>query len=81
MLKYRTPEVLIQILGGIKLTGLERLRVTLKIEKQPKENSLPIRHSLDLYHAKQVEQLVEKMTEHFEVGRGKTEKLISNLQA
>lgn len=47
LLYYATEKLLITVLGGIKITGLDRLRVTLKIEVLTAERLLPIRHSLD----------------------------------
>lgn len=79
LLLYDTPEVHITILGGIKITGLDRLRVTLKIEKREYSHHLPVRHSLDLYHAKQVEQLAQKMAERLELPTAMAEKIISEL--
>jgi DNA primase len=79
LLLYDTPEVHITILGGIKITGLDRLRVTLKIEKREYTHHLPIRHSLDLYHAKQVDGLTQKMAEQLELVTATAEKIISEL--
>ena len=79
LLVYETSELLISILGGIKITGLDRLRVTLKIEKKEYSHEIPIRHSLDLYHSKQVELLVQKISEQLEIGSIESEKLISQM--
>ena len=79
LLVYETSELLISILGGIKITGLDRLRVTLKIEKKEYSHDIPIRHSLDLYHSKQVELLVQKISEQLEIGAIESEKLISQM--
>ena len=79
LLVYETEQLLITILGGIKITGLDRLRVTLKIEKKEYSHHLPVRFSLDLYHAKQVESLVQKMSECLELGTSESEKIISQL--
>ena len=69
----------ITILGGIKITGLDRMRVTLKIELKQYTSSLPIRHSLDLYHTKQVEQLTEKMAGQVSSSTTEAERTISEL--
>jgi energy-coupling factor transporter ATP-binding protein EcfA2 len=55
---FTTEELQITILGGVKLGGLDKLRVTLKIEK---EEQAPIRQNLDLYHSSQVTKLVEQI--------------------
>ena len=76
LLLYRTNSLNVTILGGIKITGLDRLRVTLKIEKQ---GCLPIRHNLDLYHSKQVEMLIEKMNEGLEIGASACARMVNHL--
>ncbi|NTW32625.1 MAG: hypothetical protein HGB12_08385, partial [Bacteroidetes bacterium] len=52
------------ILGGIRLEGLDRLRVTIKTEFK----TIAIRHNLDLYNDGQLEKLVRKYAERFEIG-------------
>ncbi len=79
LILYETDLLHITILGGIKITGLDRLRVTLKIEKKEYSHHLPVRHSLDLYHSKQVEQLANKMAESLEIGTAESERTISQL--
>ena len=79
LITYETDLVHITILGGIKITGLDRLRVTLKIQKKEYSHHLPVRHSLDLYHSKQVEQLVQKMAESLELGTAESERTISHM--
>jgi DNA primase len=79
ILTYQNEGVVITILGGIKITGLDRLRVTLKVERMDYGQGLPVRYSLDLYHAKQVEQLVGKMSERLELGSSQAERIISQL--
>ena len=79
LLVYETEQLLITILGGIKIAGLDRLRVTLKIEKKEYSHLLPIRHSLDLYHSKQVELLTQKISEQLEIGTLESEKIISQM--
>lgn len=75
---YQTDELGFTVLGGIRLDGLDRLRVTLKIEvtnrkfKHYLNNAelaeLAIRHSIDLYNDVQVEKLIRKTAERLEVG-------------
>jgi DNA primase len=79
LLTYDTDKLLITILGGIKITGLDRMRVTLKIELKQYSSSLPIRHSLDLYHTKQVEQFTEKMAGQVCSSTTEAERTISEL--
>ena len=81
LLTYTTTTLYLTILGGIKITGLDRLKVTLKIEKREYSHHLPVRHSLDLYHSKQVEQLCQKIAESLEVGSSESERVISQLTA
>jgi hypothetical protein len=61
---YRYGGVEISVLGGVRLEGLDRMRVTLKIQVE----HLSIRHNLDLYNDNQVEKLVRKVAEKLEMG-------------
>ena len=79
LLIYSTEHLLITILGGIKITGLDRLRVTLKVEPRQYSNVLPVRHSLDLYHSNQVEKLVQTIAEQLELGSSISAKTISEM--
>lgn len=56
----------ITVLGGIRLTGLDRLRVTLKVEHKQKQ-LLPVRHSLDLYNSGHAQQLASQIAESFDM--------------
>jgi 5S rRNA maturation endonuclease (ribonuclease M5) len=67
MLFYQNGVLNITVLGGIKVTGLDKLRVTLKMESKIKDNSLPLRHNLDLYNKGQVDLLTTQTAEHFDV--------------
>jgi DNA primase len=66
LLVYDNGELLITVMGGIKITGLDRLRVTLKVEHKTRA-LLPVRHNLDLYNQPHTEQLVNKIAESFEI--------------
>lgn len=66
LLYYDNDLLKITVMGGIKITGLDRLRVTLKITSAA-TSALPIRHSLDLYHSKQVADLVRLVSEQFDL--------------
>jgi len=54
----------IAVLGGIRLEGLDRMRVTLKVQIE----HLSLRHNLDLYNDNQAEKLIRKIAERLEVG-------------
>jgi predicted transcriptional regulator len=75
---YSSEELLFTILGGIRLEGLDRLRVTIRTEvvnrkfehylNNPDMANLPMHQSLDLYNDNQVEKLTRKIAERLEVG-------------
>jgi len=66
-LVYQNELLKLTVLGGIKLDGLDRMRVTLKIEL--KNSSIPpVRHSVDLYNDTQTEKLIRKAAEKLELG-------------
>ena len=86
LLTYTTAEVRITILGGIRITGLDRMKVTLKIERrvaadnhQIPSSSSVIRHSLDLYHAKQVDHLCEMIASSLELRSSRARSIISQM--
>ena len=68
--EYKTKELELHILGGLQLTKLESLRVTLSIEKLTKGKNVlnVLRQSIDLYNDNQVEKLVRKCAERLEIG-------------
>ena len=72
---YTYPPLDVAILGGIRLEGLDRLRVTLKI----KVEHLSMRHNLDLYNDTQVEKLIRKVAEKLEVGTSVTASALMDL--
>jgi len=55
------------VLGGIKLDGLDRMRVTLKVQLQQSSRP-PVRHNLDLYNDTQLEKFIRKVAEKLEIG-------------
>ena len=61
---YKHPPMDIAILGGVRLEGLDRMRVTLKVQVE----HLALRHNLDLYNDTQTEKLIRKIAERLEVG-------------
>lgn len=78
LLIYIDGKLHITVLGGIKLTGLDRLKVTLKLSLTGKLNTA-YRHNLDLYNGIQIEQLIEKVSEALDISTSETSKAINNL--
>lgn len=86
MLQIETPEQLeynngllsLTVLGGVKLEGLDRLRVTIKAAL-PESPRPPIRHNLDLYNDTQVEKLVRKIADRLETGTSVVSATLSEL--
>jgi predicted transcriptional regulator/6-pyruvoyl-tetrahydropterin synthase len=88
---YTTEELGYTILGGIRLEGLDRLRVTIKIEvlnrkfqhylNNPDIAALAIRQNLDLYSITQVEKLARLIADRLEVGVTQVSKDLSNITA
>lgn len=72
---YQQGALDITILGGIRLEGLDRMRVTLKIQVE----HLSLRHSLDLYNDNQLEKLVRKVADKLEVGTSVTTAALNDL--
>lgn len=67
LLIYTGSKLHITVLGGIRLTGLERLKVTLKLTLTGRPDGVAFRHHLDLYNSMQTEQLTEKSAEALEL--------------
>ena len=79
-LAWRKDYLLISILGGIGLYPLDRLKVTLKIERTDSRSPLhSLRHSLDLYHDDQSEKLTRKAAERLELGSREMQLAIAEL--
>lgn len=86
---YITNEIGYTILGGIRLEGLDRLRVTIKVEvinrkfqhylNNPDIAALAIRQNLDLYSITQVEKLARLIAERLEVGVTQVSKDLSDI--
>jgi hypothetical protein len=86
---YQTEEISYTVLGGIRLEGLDRLRVTIKIEvtnrkfqhylNSPDIAALAIRQNLDLYSITQVEKLARLIAERLEVGVTQVSKDLSDI--
>lgn len=75
---YQTEELLIELLGGVRSDGLDRMRVTMKVTvvnrkhagylTNPELAGLSVRHNLDLYNDTQVEKFVRRVAEKLETG-------------
>ncbi|MDB5146194.1 MAG: hypothetical protein JWQ57_214 [Mucilaginibacter sp.] len=78
LLLYLDGKLHVTILGGIKLTGLDRLKVTLKLVcTDDKQNAF--RHNLDLYNSIQAEQLIEKAADALDMGTREISTAMSQL--
>lgn len=78
LLVYDNCPLRIEIWGGIRITGLDRMKVTLKIQHTQKP-LLPIRDTLDLYNRNQIEQLIQTISENFDANIKQTQTIISEL--
>lgn len=78
LLIYMDGRLHITVLGGIKLTGLDRLKVTLKLIITGKPANA-FRHNLDLYNSVQSEQLIEKASEALDVSSSELSGIINGL--
>lgn len=86
---YKTDELLIELLGGVRVDTLDRMRVTIKVtvlnRKQaeylnnPELAGLSIRHNLDLYNDTQVEKFVRRVAEKLETGTITLTKAIADI--
>lgn len=66
---FEKEALIISILGGVALHPLDKLKVTLKIQRSDSNSPLhSIRHSLDLYYDDQTEKLIRKAAERLETG-------------
>jgi DNA primase len=71
LLIYDNCELYFEILGGIKITGLDRMKVTLKVQHKEKINQ-PQWYSIDLYNQVQREQTINNVAETLEVSTQQT---------
>lgn len=77
---WRKNNLLISILGGVGLHPLDKLKVTLKIQRTDSRSPLhSIRHSLDLYHDDQSEKLIRKAAERLETGSREMQLAVAEL--
>src|SRR5690606_32508973 len=77
-LEYENQILQISVLGGIRIDGLDRMRVTLKI-RTPQAEQIAVRHNLDLYNDTQVEKLIRKTATKLEIGSSVIEASINEL--
>jgi DNA primase catalytic core len=66
LLIYDNCELYFEILGGIKITGLDRMKVTLKVQHKEKTNH-PQWYSIDMYNQVQREQTINSVADTLEV--------------
>ena len=79
-LTFEVENILISILGGIALHPLDKLKITLKIERTDSPSPLhSIRHSLDLYNDDQTEKLIRKASERLETGSREIQVALSQM--
>jgi DNA primase len=78
LLIYDNCELYVEILGGIKITGLDRMKVTLKVQHKEKV-SHPQWYSLDLYNQMQREQTINNVAETLELSTQGTTTTFINL--
>ncbi len=88
-ISYTTEETGYTVLGGIRLEGLDRLRITIKVEvinrklqhylNNPDIANLAIRQNLDLYSITQVEKLARLVAERLEVSVTQVSKDLSDI--
>lgn len=86
---YKTDELLIELLGGVRVEGLDMMRVTIKITVVNRKHSnyltnpelagLSVRHNLDLYNDTQVEKFVRRVAEKLETGSIALTKAIADI--
>ena len=86
---YQNHILKITVLGGIRIEGLDRLRVTLKIQIKTNNkeidngtgvaSGIALRHNLDLYNDTQVEKLIRKTAIKLEIGNSVIEASINEL--
>ena len=58
-LQYGNELLQLTVLGGIRLEGLDRMRVTIKVEVKGSPRP-PFRHTVDLYNDTQLEKFIRK---------------------
>ncbi len=81
LLIYDNCELYIEVLGGIKITGLDRMKVTLKVcSKSPLRGVGGLQwYSIDLYNQVQREQTINNVAETLELSSQQTTNTFINL--
>lgn len=80
LLSYTSELLHIEVPGGVKLEGLDRMRVTLKVELKDSPRP-PVRHNLDLYNDNQLEKFIRKVADRLEIGTSVIAASLSELTA
>lgn len=78
LLMYDNCELYFEILGGIKISGLDRMKVTLKVQHKEKVNH-PQWYSIDLYNQVQREQTINDVAETLDLSSQQTTQTFINL--
>src|SRR3954469_21115102 len=65
-LTWSFEQLNIGLLGGFRIEGLERMRVTLKVEYKQQA----VRHNLDFYNNESLDKLVRRCAERFALSTG-----------
>jgi hypothetical protein len=86
---YQTDELLIELLGGVRVEGLDGMRVTMKVTvvnrkhagylANPELADLSVKHNLDLYNDTQVEKFVRGVADKLETGSIALTKAIADI--
>lgn len=86
---YQTEELLIELLGGVRIDTLDKMRVTMKVTavnrkhagylNNPELAGLSVRHNLDLYNDTQVEKFIRRLVEKMETGSMALTKAIAEI--
>ncbi|MFZ9956904.1 MAG: hypothetical protein ACO3E1_12375, partial [Flavobacteriales bacterium] len=77
-LELAHANIRLTVLGGVAISGLERLKVTLKISNADNHYH-PVRQHLDLYHAEQVQRLVQWCGNRLDIGSTLMEQALQQL--
>ena len=82
--EYTTKHLEIHILGGLRTSKLESLRVTLSLQKIKSDASTSsaqeiLRHTIDMYNDNQVEKFVRRVAERLEIGTSVVRRTLQDL--
>ena len=85
----KTDELLVELLRGVRVEGLDRMRVTMKVTvinrkhagylNNPELAGLSVRHNLDLFNDTQLEKFVRRVAEKLETGSIALTKAIADI--